>query len=183
MRKIIILVPVLLLLVSAVSADSLFGIGIQAGLDYPVVQDDQKQGTIFGFKGFWSFAGVLAIEPNITFAKFGDPESSDYPGLYDGLEGSKVTSYGVNALLGANFGNRGIHPYGMVGVAIYNMKRDQTFQDISELGMTGGLGLEIGVSPNIGIDGRGTINVIPLEEGGSKKSLSALVGVNYYFTK
>ena len=181
MRVLLLVILATLMFSVSLTAETKFGVGAQAGLDYPVAQDDQGQGTVFILKGFWSFAGILSVEPNVSFGKFGDPEFSDEPGLFDGLEGSKVTAYGINALLGANFGTPGFHPYGLFGVGLYSMKRDQTFQDISELGWTGGLGIELGFTGNLAADARGRVNVIPLEEGGSKKSLAATVGVNYYF--
>lgn len=179
-RLFFILFSLVVLSFSAANAANI-GVGAQVGMDFPLVQDDQAEGMIFGLKATYNLMGMLSIEPNMTFTKYGDPELSDYPSIFEGLEGSKVNYFGVNGLLGSGFGMPGIHPYFMAGAGIYTQKNDQTDQDISELGVNFGLGLEISLAQNIGFDGRGRINVIPLSEGGSKKSLAATVGVNFYF--
>lgn len=161
-----------------------FGVGVNAGLIYPIVQDDQGSGTAFGLKVIYSLGGILTVEPNLTFMKYGDPSTSDADllGLYDGFEGSKLTSYGVDGILGGG-GGTGIHPYFLFGVGLYNTKRDMSFQDESDIGYSGGLGLELGMNPAMSLDARGKLIVIPADGGGSKKSASATVGINYYFGK
>ncbi len=156
-------------------------VGFLAGLDFPILQEDQAQGTVFGFKADWNALKLITVEPNINFTKFGDPEYTDYPTLLDGFEGSKVTSYGVNALLGGSGGKSGVYPYFFAGFGFYKYKRDLTDQDQSDLGYNGGLGLEIGLPSGLSIDVRGKLNVIPMDAGGSKKSASLAAGVNYYF--
>ncbi len=155
-----------------------FGVGVAGGIDRPIAQDDQGSGTVFGFRGRLKAIPAIALEPNIFFTKYGQPTYEDFD---LGLDGSKITSYGVDATLGAGFGALGVKPYGVFGAGFYNIKRDQTLQDITRLGWSTGFGIELGVNPALGLDIRGKLVVIPTEGGGSKKSASVVGGVNYYF--
>lgn len=156
-----------------------FGIGFAAGMNTPIVQQDQKSGSIFGFKIRAKLLPAIVLEPNLYFAKYGKPTVKDYPD-YD-LEGSKVTSYGIDAALGAPIGGTGLKFYGVGGVGYYNTKRVQTGQDDTRFGWSAGLGFEIGFTSVIALDLRGKAVVIPGEGGGSKKSASVTGGLNYYF--
>lgn len=186
MKKTLILFSLLFLAstVTAQTSSSTFGVGVNAGLLYPIIQDDQGSGTTFGLKVMYSLGGLIIVEPNLTFMKYGDPTSniSGVTGLYDGFEGSKVTSYGVDGILGGG-GGAGIHPYFIFGVGLFNTNRDMTQQDVTDVGYSGGLGLEIGMGPSLSLDARGKLYVIPIDSGGSKKSASATAGINFYFGK
>lgn len=177
MKKIIV-VAILLILPVFASAQSSFGVGASGGLFIPIVQDDQGSGTIFTLRGIWNVNNLISIEPHMNLAKYGDPDGEG--GLFDGFEGSKVTSFGVNAVLGMG-GGMGLHPMLFAGIGSYKTKRDLTDQDVSDIGYSGGLGLEIGLNKSLALDARGALYVIPLDEGGSKKSVSVSGGVNFYF--
>ncbi|KAA3636480.1 MAG: porin family protein [Calditrichaeota bacterium] len=182
MKKFVMAVCILLIAgsVSAQSGSPQFGLGLNVGMVYPIVQDDQDNGSVIGFKVMYGFSNFIALEPNMSFVKYGDPSISDYPGLFDGLEGSKITSYGVDAVLGGSFGAGGINPYGIFGVGFYNSKRDQTDQDVTDFGWAGGFGIEIGFNSQFALDVRGKVNVVPSDGGGSKKSAAASAGLNFY---
>lgn len=178
MKKIIILAIILVLPVMALSQSASFGVGASGGLFIPVVQDDQGSGTIFNLRGIWNVSSLFSVEPHLNLAKYGDPSSDG--GVFDGFEGSKVTSFGVNAVLGMG-GGMGLHPLIFAGIGSYKTKRDLTSQDVSDIGYSGGLGIEIGINKSLAVDARGAMYVIPLDEGGSKKSVSVTGGVNFYF--
>lgn len=177
-KELKVLLLVVLLAQPALAGGITFGVGAAVGLDYPIIQEDQARGTVFGFKGRLKAIPSIALEPNIYFTNHGDP---DYEDLDLGLEGSKITSYGVDATLGAGFGTVGIKPYGLLGVGFYKVKRDQTLQDETNFGWSAGFGIEVGVNPTVGLDVRGKLVVIPTDGGGSKKSASVIGGLNYYF--
>lgn len=185
MKKTLIFICLLFLANSAIAQTTAptFGVGANVGMIYPIVQDDQDNGSIFGLKAIYSLGGIT-VEPNLSFVKYGDPTTSDADliGLYDGFEGSKITSFGVDGLLGGGSG-AGIHPYFLFGVSFYKTKRDMTQQDDTDLGFAGGLGLEIGVGTTLSLDARGKLHVIPIDGGGSKKAASATAGINFYFGK
>lgn len=182
MKKTLIVLLILTLPLAASAQKLSLSIGGYAGLDIPIIQDDQGSGTIIGFKGGWQALNLITIEPNISFTKFGDPDFSDVPGLFEGLEGSKVTYFGVNGILGGTKGSMGLSPYLFFGIGSYTIKRDQLSQDDTEIGYNGGLGIEIGLTPNISLDARGRFTVIPINDI-SKKSAALTAGVNYYLGK
>lgn len=179
MRSAVLALTLLLLLGSSAAGQGVrFGVGAFGGPDFPVGSDDQAKGTVFGIRGKISFIPVITFEPRIAFTSFGEPDSVDFP--LD-LDGSKVTAYGVDAVLGAPFGGKGFAMFGILGAGFYKVKRDQTFEDRNELGWTAGLGFAIGFAPMVSVDARGQLNVMPYEDGGALKSVSATVGLNYFF--
>jgi len=175
MRKLLILSLLATAIATPVFATN-FGVGAYGGVNIPIVQEDQGSGTVFGLKGKLSLIPGIGLEPNLNFAKFGDA-TLDFGGT---REGSKVTSYGVDAVLGAGMGAVGFKMYGILGAGFYSTKRDND-EDVTKIGWATGLGFEIGVSPTIGIDIRGKLNVISSEGGGTKKSAAVTGGLNYYF--
>ncbi len=178
MKKLLMVTVGLLLLTQpAMAAGISAGAGAFGGLGIPIAQDDQEQGTVFGFKGRIK-ASFITLEPNIMFTKCGDPDLDDVIGDPDG---SKLTSFGLDALLGSSLGAPGISPFFFAGIGIYKSKNDQLQVDESEVGISGGLGLEIGLGPKLGLEARGRFVVIGTEGGGSKKAALLTAGVNYHF--
>ncbi|MFH2036527.1 MAG: outer membrane beta-barrel protein [Candidatus Zixiibacteriota bacterium] len=170
--KYLTLLCMILISSSAMALD--IGVGAVGGVAIPIVQEDQDNGTMFGFKGKLSVIPGIVVEPNIYLSQLGDSEL--------GLPGTKVTSFGIDALIGGQNGKEGITVYGIVGLGFYSMTRDlATFEDVTKFGFSAGLGMEIGVIKDIGIDIRGKLDVINAEGGGSKKSAAILGGLNYYF--
>jgi len=179
MRKAVLMLTLCLLLYSSVAGQGVrIGVGAFGGPDFPVGSEDQAKGTIFGIRGKIGVIPVITLEPRISFTSFGEPSSDDF--VLD-LDGSKVTAYGIDAVLGAPFGGKGFAMFGILGGGFYNVKRDQTFEDRTELGWTAGLGFAIGFVPAVSVDARGQLNVMPFEDGGALKSVSATVGLNYFF--
>ena len=160
-----------------------FGAGLFAGLDIPLAQDDQAKGSTFGIRGIVNAIPVVSFEPHLTLTKYGSP-ALDNAGITSDLEGSKITAYGVNAILGAPLGVPGFRPFFLGGFGFYKATRDQTaaFSDGSiDLGWLLGLDVGIGVSPMLGIDLRGQLTIIPSEGSSSKKSASVTGGLTYFF--
>ena len=98
MRSIFVVGMLLLLMAPAAFSQSpKLAVGASAGLEIPIVQDDQARGSIYGFRLRYQLLPSIAIEPNIYFSKYGDP-TSDVINL--GIEGSEVTAFGIDAILG-----------------------------------------------------------------------------------
>lgn len=179
MKKVLIVCCLAALLSGAVSAQSIkVGIGFSAGMDVPIGQEDQKSGSIFGFKARLKLLPAIAVEPNLYFTKYGQPTPEGIPD-YD-LPGSKITAYGVDVTLGSRIGGAGVKPYGVLGAGRYSVKRDEADQEISKVGWSAGLGVEIGVTSAVGLDVRGKLVVIPWDGGDSKKSAVLTGGITYY---
>lgn len=154
-----------------------WGIGGFGGVSIPVAQDDAANGVVIGGHLKLSL-GMLGLEPNFTYFKNGDWEIDELPG--ETFEGSKITAVGLNLLLGGTGPVTGMRFFPFAGIKYYNEKND--FRDFSDgsIGWNGGLGIEIGAG-TIGIDVRGSAEILPLEDGGSRKWVHVRGGLNYYF--
>jgi len=168
----------LLLIGAALSAQTpKIGIGGFAGLSIPLAQDDQASGKEFGFRARVKLS-FLTVEPNFTIAKWGQADPPSGSGISEMPDGSKVTSFGVDALLGGAPGVPGFKPFFVIGGASYKIKNDENPQiDESALGFSAGLGFLFGLSPKFDLDVRGKGVVIPTDGGGSKKAVSVTAGV------
>lgn len=178
MKKLLMVALGLLLLLQSASAAGLsVGVGAFGGVGIPVAQEDQSQGTVFGIRGSVKALSLITVEPHITFLKYGD---SDIDAIVGDMPGAKVNGFGVDARLGSLAGP-GLSPFFFVGIGIYKTKNDDLQVDESEVGLSGGLGIEIGVGPSLGLEVRGRFDVIGTEGGGSKKAALITAGVNYHF--
>ena len=179
MKKVILFLILLALLAPHVQAQGLkLAAGAFGGLNMPVVQDDQKTGSVFGLRARLRLLPILTAETNVTFGKWGSPDPVD--GVDMGIDGSKINSYGIDAIFGSLHGIKGFKPFGFVGAGIYNVKNDDTDYDESKLGFSGGLGFGVGLSPTLDIDVAGRL-VVATQESGSKKAFFFTAGMNFYF--
>ncbi len=179
MRRVLLVTCLVVLLSPLAEAQGIrLGVGAFGGWNIPIAQDDQGTGTAFGVMGRIRVLSIFVAEPNITFGKWGNPDV--IRGIDLGIEGSKITSYGINALVGNLPGIVGVKPFGFVGASIYSIKNDDTGYDESKLGYSAGLGVGYGFAPTFDIDIRGTAVVAPQEKG-SKKAVYISGGLTYYF--
>ena len=179
MKKVILFLILLALLAPHLHAEGMkLGVGAFGGFNIPVVQDDQKTGSVFGLRARLRVLPILTAEPNVTFGKWGSPDEIE--GIKWEIDGSKINSYGIDAIIGNLHGVQGFKPFGFVGAGIYNVKNDDTDYDESKLGFSGGLGFAVGLSPTLDIDVAGRLVVAPQEDG-SKKAFFITTGLNFYF--
>lgn len=164
-----------------------FGVGASGGMTYPIIQDDQNNGTVFALRGRWSLGAFGVVEPTLAFTSYGAPDPitfDSHQSLDLGIDGSKITMFGLNFVVGGAPGARGLKPMIIGGLGFYKTSNDGT-ENVQEsetkLGFSGGLGLAIGLSTQLEFDARGQLHVIPSEGGASKKSVTILFGVNFYF--
>ena len=180
MKRVLLVIGLVILMSPVADAQGLkFGVGAFAGGNIPLAQDDQKAGTAYGVLGRIRVFSFVVAEPNVVFGKWGKPDP--IKGIDLGIDGSKINSYGVNALIGGVPGTTGFKPYGVLGAAIYKVKNDDTGYDESKLGYSIGLGMSFGVIPQLSVDLRG-MGVIAPQEQGSKKAVLVTGGLTYYFT-
>jgi hypothetical protein len=179
LKKLLIVFCLVLILVPQVYA---FGPKLSAGafggVNIPIVQDDQGQGTVFGLMARFNAFGIFSIEPNISFGKWGKPDPVD--GFDLGIDGSKIRSYGVELLLGGLPGTVGVKPYFLAGFGYYSIKNDDTDYDESNLGYSIGLGIDIGILPKIDFDLRAKAILVPVGDT-SKKAVTITGGILYNF--
>ena len=153
-----------------------WGVGGFAGVSIPVAQDDAESGTVFGGRLKLSLGGMLGLEPNFTYAQDGDWNVDE---VDETFKGAKFTSLGVNLLLGASGPVTALRFFTFVGAKYYSEDNDLRETD-SRLGWNGGIGIEFGAG-NIGFEGRGGLELMTLEDGGSRKWGHITGGINLYF--
>lgn len=177
MRQTTLFVLLALLLCSAVAAQTpRLGAGVFGGLNIPIAQDDQASGSVFGIRGRIQLLPILVAEPNFLISNWGAPDAID--GVDLGIDGSKITGFGLDVTLGGGMVGVGFKPFLIAGLGSFKVENDETGYDESNFGFKGGLGFGIGLTPRFGFDVRATALIIPQEDGGSKKGALIVGGVN-----
>jgi len=172
-----VLVLTVLCLAPAVHATG-WGVGGFGGVSIPIVQDDAERGYVAGVHLRLSLGGILGIEPNFTYFRDGDWTFENQGELiYDG-KGSKVSAFGVNAILGGAGPFTGFRFFPFVGAKFYNQSIPGMDSE-TQIGWNAGLGLEIGVG-NIGIEARASGELMKMKDKGSRKWAHVTGGLNYY---
>ena len=157
------------------------GVGASGGINVPILQDDQKAGSIFEIRGRLQALPFLAVEPKLSFSSYGSPDT--FEDVVWDVDGSKLVAYGVDGILGGG-GGVGIRPFFIGGIGMYSISNDQTeafLESQTKFGWSAGLGLGIGLAPQMELDVRSKLHVIMFEGSSSKKSLAIVGGLNYYF--
>ena len=170
---------VLLALVLGAGAANAIGLsvggGAFGGVSIPILQDDSKQGTIYGLRLPVSLLPLLKVEPYWATTSLGDVTET-FGTLSYTRDGGKVTAYGVNALLSMG-GPLRFYPF--VGIASQKLTRASA-EDLTKVGYNLGLGLGISAIPKLDVDVRGELNMISLGET-SRKFANVTAGVSYHF--
>jgi len=151
------------------------GAGVFGGASFPVVQEDAKQGSIFGLRLPVTVLPLLRVEPYWATSSLGDVEET-FGTLPYTRDGGKVTAYGVNAML-ATGGPLRFYPF--VGIGSHKLTRAAS-DDLTRVGYNLGLGLGTSAIPKLDVDLRGELNLIALGET-SRKFVNVTAGVSYHF--
>ena len=150
-----------------------FGGGVFGGMSFPVLQDDQGQGSLFGVRVPVRVLPLLAVEPFYSTSALGDKTIESSPGFEVTREGSDVTTYGVNVML--PFGTKTLlYPYAGIGSAHF----ERNGQDESFTSYNFGLGLGFTVMPKLGLDVRGELQAASSGET-SRKMFNVTLGASY----
>jgi outer membrane protein with beta-barrel domain len=156
------------------------GIGAFGGASFPLVQDDNGQGSVFGVRVPVSVVPLIAIEPYFG-STHGGSKDQTVAGLTFTRDGIDVTSYGANLLL--KFGGP-LQFYPFAGMSSSHLKR--TGLDETDTAYDFGLGLGIKL-PLVGlsVDGRGELDaaVDKASSDASRKWANVTLGVSYAFAK
>lgn len=163
------------------TAGSDIGVGVFAGLNYPLVQDDAESGNIFGVRGSYSLSSIT-VQPYVAFSAIGDYEIVSILGTST-FDGGDLTIFGLDATLGG--GGAGMSVYLHAGIGSYKLEYDNPSGSLlgdTRVGYSGGLGINYGMTNSpLAIDVRAALAVIPLEDGGSRKYFLPTIGFGYSF--
>jgi len=187
-----ILLAVIVLAVASVPCFAVadLAVGAYGGMTIPVVNDEAELGPLFGLQARLSFFQFLAIGAHYHNANYGNPEQTFFEGTPQEFTGSKdggaVNAFSGDLYLG-RVGGQGFNFFLVGSIGSFSWSRDAG--DITKALYAAGLGFEIILPFNLGIEGRGTIEVIPYggdELGnasgdGSYKNATWFIGANYHF--
>jgi hypothetical protein len=175
--KVVILLIVLTMASTAMAIGDI-SIGPFYGMTIPIANDDIKSGGLFGIQAKFSPAPFFAAGLHFQSRKFGDPSEEFLHGT-DTKDGGKLSSFGMDAYIGKTSGI-GPNFYFMASFGSYKWKRDNQ-EDISKMAYAFGPGMEIVLPMNLGIEGRGMLEIVPTGDKGSWKSFMWFIGLNYHF--
>ncbi|MEZ5360023.1 MAG: outer membrane beta-barrel protein [Candidatus Zixiibacteriota bacterium] len=152
------------------------GFGLVGGPLFPIGQEDQESGFVFGMKFRIDLAGPVGFEPNFNFGSFGDVTIAGA----GTRSGSDLKYYGLDLTLGGGFGGVGPKPYAFIGGGVTNTKREGD-RTTNKSGWSFGGGVAVGIMKNIDIDIRGRMNIASSAESTSRKSAALTFGAVYFF--
>lgn len=178
MKKLLLFILTLALAIP-VWAQKDISVGVFGGLNYPIVQDDAASGSGYGLKAKFSPMPMIAGSAFYESRSMGDVTFSDSD-IDETIPGGKVTSFGVEALIGNTGGGPGPHFYWAIGISSYKWTRDYWAEDLSEVGYHIGPGIEIVLPSNIGLEMKAKFEVVPTGGEGARKNATIVVGANYH---
>ena len=149
------------------------GVGVFGGTSVPVLQADQDKGTLFGVRAPIKLIPLFTVEPFYASSALGDKTIDLGGGVSVTRDGSKVTSYGLNAMLTLG-GPVSFYPYAGIGQA----KFKRTAQDESFTSYHMGLGLGLSPIPKLSVDLRGELQAA-VDGGVSRKLANVTLGASY----
>ena len=153
------------------------GIGgsLYGGMAFPILQDDQGTGSIYGVRVPVKLVPLFTVEPFYSSSDLGDKTLDIAPGFSVTRDGSAVKTYGVNALLTMS-GPISFYPF--LGFGSANFKREG--QDETMTSYDFGLGVGFAPIPKFSIDVRGELQAA-VADGASRKMFNATLGASYSF--
>jgi opacity protein-like surface antigen len=147
--------------------------GAFGGMSFPVLQDDQGNGSIFGVRVPVKVLSMLTVEPFYSSSALGDKTLEVAPGFSTTRSGSDVTSFGVNAVIPFGLTTM-FYPY--VGIGSTNYKRDGQDETFTSYNL--GLGFGFTVMPKLTLDVRGELQAASTGDT-SRKVGNVMVGASY----
>lgn len=149
------------------------GVGVFGGTSVPVLQDDEDKGTLFGVRAPVKLIPLFTVEPFYASSALGDKTIDIAPGLSATREGSKVTTYGLNAMLTLG-GPVTFYPFAGLGQA----KFKRTSQDETFTSYHLGMGLSLSPIPKFSLDLRGELQAA-VDGDVSRKLVNVSLGASY----
>ena len=172
MKRIFALAWVAMLLGASLAHAGNVGVGAFGGWSVPVVQEDQGNGSIYGFRFPLTFTPLVAVEPYFSSSALGDKTVSS-GGFEYTREGSDVTTWGANVTFSMG-GPMRFFPYAGIGTVNYQ----RTGQDENYTSYQFGLGLGFTPAPKVSLDVRAELQMAAKDQV-SRKTGNFTVGASY----
>lgn len=172
MKQLFVFALAALALSTSVAHAGNIAVGVFGGSGIPIAQDDQDKGTLFGVRAQTKLVPLFALEPFYSSTALGD-KTVDLGGFSATREGSKVTSYGLNAMLTMG-GPIRFYPYAGIGQA----KFTRSGQDESFTSYHLGLGFGLSPMPKFSFDLRGEVQSA-VDGAISRKIANVTLGASY----
>ena len=152
------------------------GVGVFAGNNITIVQDDNKGGSVVGARVPLVLSSFFTIEPYYARSSGGEVTDTFGDHTYT-RSGFDVKSFGANVVLGAPVGTAGFKffPYGGIGS---NKLTREGSEEISESGYNFGLGLGAGLSTDASLIVRGGVNMV--KTGDTSRKFAEVTANLYY---
>lgn len=173
MKRVLVFALAATALLSGVARAASVGLGFFAGASVPILQDDQDNGSLWGFRAPVKLVPLFTVEPFFSSSGLGDKTIDIAPGISTTREGSDVTTFGANAMLTLG-GPFSFYPY--VGIGSAKFKR--TGQDESFTSYHMGLGLGISPMPKLGVHLRGELQAAA-DGDVARKMVNITLGASY----
>ncbi|HVP39928.1 MAG TPA: outer membrane beta-barrel protein [Candidatus Saccharimonadales bacterium] len=152
------------------------GVGAFGGPSFTVLQQDAQRGSTYGVRVPVKMIPILTVEPYLALYKMGEGKQT-VEGYGDVTRSAfDGTTFGANVILGSPLGG-GFKFYPFAGIGTNKLTRDGS-ADISDVGYTFGLGLDLGLVSNLSLTARGELNMVTTGDT-SRKFANATVGLTY----
>ena len=176
MKRFLCATILVLMLLPAIALADETGIGLSGGPLFPIGQQDQESGYMFGLKIRTPLVGPIGFEPNFNFGGYGDVTIEGAGSRV----GSDLKYYGLDLTLGGGMSGIGPKPYLFIGGGVYNTKRDGDLTT-NKSGWSFGGGVSTGFMKFLDLDIRGRMNIASSEGSSSRKSFALTFGAVYFF--
>lgn len=151
-----------------------WGIGLTAGYQMPIAQEDVEAGPAFGVRGRWGLLRFLELEPMAVL--LANTSASTRSGLE--VTAGHVTSVGCNALF--KTGGRGLGAYAALGLGWSLRDLPAAAGNQGDITFEVGLGAEKQFGP-VRLDLSPRLFVLRGDAGSTRKHLALQLGVTRYF--
>jgi hypothetical protein len=149
------------------------GVGAFGGVNIPIVQDDNGQGSTFGIRVPVKLHSMLTVEPYYASTGDGDATQSILGVSYT-RSGFDISSFGVNALI--TFGNKlQLYPFGTLGTSKLTRVGSE---DLTMSTVGGGLGLGFSPMAKVMVHVRGSAESLTKSDAG-RVFANVTAGVSY----
>jgi len=181
--KLLVLLFFILIVPSAFAIGDI-AVGPLYGYGMPVGNEWAKPGPMYGVQARVSLIPLVAFGGFYNARNYGDITLTYFEGepfeWSEDIDGGDVKSFGLNAYFGKMTG-MGVNYFLIGGIGSHKWTRDYKEEEDSKFAYALGLGFELVLPKNIGIEARGMFEAASTGNKSTWKSVIAYGGLNYHF--